>query len=327
MVMRKYLLLIVFLFANYFSGITQPLSQTRTATFLNNLNNFRDVYGDQNYPKATAGDVAADDDIFAYTSKLVAIKDSAAPFTSNSVSSLALQGFGFSIPDDATVVNITVRVRRFKKGKPPVGDYFVSVIQSYSGGPTNGVSVYGFMWRNGDVYPGNVYPNTETEYIFSQNGSGNNGGYNHTQAFQWTPAMVNLPYFGVRIDSYPPIGSGSVVIYYDLVEVTVEYSQPVTIASKSSGAAETKPLKAPIVYPNPFTTKTNLQFTAAENGNAVVELYNIYGAKIRTLFSGNVIQGQVYNVIAGDAQLPKGIYVYMISNGKQKQTGRIIKQE
>jgi hypothetical protein len=325
--MRKYLFLVVILSGYYLSGFAQTSSQTRTAAFLNNLNSFRQVYGDQNYPKATAEDVAADDGIYAYTSKLIGINDSAASFTSNSVSSLALQGFGFTIPDDATIVNIAVRVRRFKKGKPPVGDYFVSVIQSYSGDPTNGVSVYGVMWRNGDVYPGNHYPNTETEYIFPQSGSGANGGYNHSQSYQWTPAMINLPYFGVRIDNYPPIGRGTVVIYYDLVEITVEYSLLAAGSRKLPDTKEMKPLKDPIVYPNPFTTKTNIQFIATESGNAVVELYNMSGAKIRTLFSGNVIQGQVYNVIAGDAQLPKGIYVYMISNGKQKHTGRILKLE
>jgi hypothetical protein len=48
--------------------------------------------------------------------------------------------------------------------------------------------------------------------------------------------------------------------------------------------------------------------------------------KIRTLFSRNVIPGQVYNASFGDA-LPKGIYVYNISNGKQKYSGKIIKLE
>jgi hypothetical protein len=41
--------------------------------------------------------------------------------------------------------------------------------------------------------------------------------------------LLTINNFGVRIDSYPPSGNGSVVINYDLVEVTVEYSQPVTI--------------------------------------------------------------------------------------------------
>jgi hypothetical protein len=191
-------------------------SQTRTATFLNNLNNFQDVYVNA-YPNASAQDVAMDDGIYAYTNKLT---------TQRGYASLALQGFGFTIPEGGIIENIAVKVRRFKNGGAAIKDYFVSVMQSYSGGPTNGFSNYGFMWRNGDVYPGNYYPNTEGEYIFSQNGSGNNGGYNHNQAYQWTPAMINLPYFGLRIDVYPPEGRGSVVVNYDLVDITVEYSLP-----------------------------------------------------------------------------------------------------
>ncbi len=36
--------------------------------------------------------------------------------------------------------------------------------------------------------------------------------------------MINNPDFGVRIDVYPLVGRGFVVVYYDLVEITVEYS-------------------------------------------------------------------------------------------------------
>ena len=66
----------------------------------------------------------------------------------------------------------------------------------------------------------------ETEYVFAQSGNGNNGGFNHDLSYEWTPAIVNHQYFGVRIDSYPLSGKGSVVINYDLVEVTVQYSLP-----------------------------------------------------------------------------------------------------
>ena len=200
-------------------------SQTRTATFLNNLNNFQAVFGNQNYPRANPKDVEADDNIYTRSSKLLSVKDSTASFTSNSISSLALQGFGFTIPDDATIVNIAVRVKRFKKGTPSVGDHILSVIQRYQCG-VGSPCRYGIFWTYRDTYPGKIYPGAETEYIFSQSGNGNNGGFNHDEAYQWTPAIVNHQYFGVRIDNYVPIGKGSVELYYDLVEVTVQYSQP-----------------------------------------------------------------------------------------------------
>ena len=329
--MRKYLFLLVILSANCLFCFAQTSSQTKTATFLNNLNQFQQVFGDQNYPRARAQDVAADDNIFTCTGKLTAVKDSASSFRSSSVSSLALQGFGFIIPDDATIENIVVKVRRFKKGTPSVGDQILSLMQRYQQTSPGAPARYGVMWSYLDdeelAYPGRIYPATETEYLFSQSGSGNNGGVNHNQAYGWTPAMVNEVTFGVRIDNYPPIGKSSVQICYDFVEVTVEYSQPATKAVRSSVAAEAKPLKEPLIYPNPFTTKANIQFTASESGRAVVELYNIAGTKIRTLFSANVVQGVVYNASFGDALLPGGVYVYTISNGKQRHTGRIIKLE
>jgi hypothetical protein len=322
--MKKTLLLLAMPLAYCLTGLTQLPSQTSTATYLNNLNQFREVYGDQNYPRATAPEVAVDDNIYASSSRLVAIRDSASGFRSRSVASLALQGFGFTIPVDASIENIQVRLRRFKTGHAPVGDYILSVMQRYQQTETQ-PSLYGKMWTYLDTYDGKIYPDTETQYIFSQTGAGADGGFNHDQAYQWTPAMVNAVTFGVRIDNYPPVGKGSVVIHYDLVEVTVQYSILTASTSHLENTTQTNILKAPVVYPNPFTTKTKIQFTAAENGNAAIELYTILGVKIRTLFSANVVQGQVYTVDATDGQLAKGVYVYRIMNGKQKFTGKILK--
>ena len=327
--MKKYLLLFIIVSANCLFCLAQTISDTKTATFVNNLNQFQQVFGNQNYPRARAQDVAANDNIYTCSSKLTAVKDSASSFRSSSVSSLALQGFGFNIPADATIQNIVVKVRRFKKGTPSVGDHILSVMQRYQQVSPDAPSRYGVMWTYADdeelEYPGRIYPTGETEYLFSQNGTGNNGGFNHNEFYEWTPAMVNQVTFGVRIDNYKPIGKGSVQICYDMVEVTVEYSLSEAGTRKAPGIVETKQLKEPIVYPNPFTTKSNIQFTATENGSAVVELYNIAGTKIRTLFSANVIQGEVYTTSFGDALLPSGVYVYTISNGKQKHTGRVIK--
>jgi hypothetical protein len=192
------------------------LTQTRTATYLNNLNNFQDVFGDQGYPRPKPENVSADDGKYASTSKLTA--------NGSWSSILALQGFGFTIPDNATIESIAIRVRRFKSGKPEVGDYSLSLMQRFQCGL--GPCTYGVFWTNLDDYPGKMYPSTETEYVFYQIGSGNNGGHNHDQVYQWTPAIVNHQYFGVRIASYTPSGKGAVVINYDLVEVTVEYSLP-----------------------------------------------------------------------------------------------------
>jgi hypothetical protein len=38
------------------------------------------------------------------------------------------------------------------------------------------------------------------------------------------PASINYIRFGVRIDVGPVVGQGDVTVFYDLVELTVEYS-------------------------------------------------------------------------------------------------------
>jgi hypothetical protein len=304
--MRKYLLLAVILSANYFSGFTQTSSQTRTATLFNDIDESYIDSWIQEGPEY----LSADDNSYAYTRKLSGAR-------SNAI--LLLQGFGFDIPGDATIQNINVKARRFKTGKGSIMEYFASLVREHPlilGSFTG----YGVRWADP-----NFFSTTETEVTYSQSGSGSNGGGNNLP-YQWTSGIINNPLFGIEFEVYAPT-KGPVVIYYDLVEITVEYSQPVTIAGRSSTAAEVKPLKAPIVYPNPFTTKTNIQFTASESGRASVELYNIAGIKIRTLFSGSVVEGGVYNTSFGDALLANGIYVYTISNGKQKHTGKIIKLE
>ena len=195
------------------SGDTQILTQTRTPGFLNNLNDWPYTNA---YPGALASDVAADDDKFAYSFKLSSGNWSDA--------SLSLQGFGFTIPNTATIRKITLTVRRFKEGEATIGDYFLTLMQQYDCG--NGVCNYGVGWTDKDTYSGKTYPDTETEYVFSQSGSGDNGGYDHDQEYMWTPASINYPRFGVRIDVAPPAGQGEVTVYYDLVTVAVEYSLP-----------------------------------------------------------------------------------------------------
>jgi len=194
------------------NGDTLILSQTRTPGFLNNLNNWQDYYWNS-YPGALASNVAADDDTFAYSDKLS---------PSNSYASLSLQGFGFAIPATANIRKITLTLRRFKQGEATIGDFILTLMQQYN--CDNGVCTYGVAWTEKDTYPGKTYPDTETEYVFSQSGSGDNGGYNHDQKYMWSPASVNYIRFGVRIDVATPLGPGDVTVFYDQVTLAVEYS-------------------------------------------------------------------------------------------------------
>ena len=225
-----------------------------------------------------------------------------------------MRNFNFSIPTNANIDNIIIRVRRFKTGKGTVTDYFAALLRNANIGSFN---QYGYMFMN--TIP---YPDTEAEFTYTQAGSGPNGGIG-TTPYAWTPAMLNDPAFGLRIDIAQSI-TGSVTVKYDQVEVTVNYT---VVPAPTQVNPEKTIIKTPIVYPNPFTSTTLLQFTAAETGNAIIEVFDIAGRKCETIFSQSVVEGETYSATAGGNVITKGIYFYRINNGSQSYTGKMVKLE
>jgi hypothetical protein len=179
------------------------LSQTKTGSLFNNWGEAIANY----WLQASAQNFSADDNSYAYSKKLSRARNQLP---------LLLQDFRFEIPSNATIDRIVVVARRFKQGKGSITDYFATLIRRFD---NNDKNHYGVHFTNS-----NFYPSTETEVVYSQNGTDINGGFEGNISYQWTPAMINDPAFGVRIDNARP--SGSVVVYYDLVEITVEYSLP-----------------------------------------------------------------------------------------------------
>jgi len=182
------------------------LSQTKTA---NLFNCFGEAFLNLWYQEGTQY-VIADDGSYAYSNKLS---------PSRGTLQLQLHDFRFEIPSAAKIESITVNARRFKTGKGSIKDYFAYLIKKHDLFPT-GFASYGVRWSNPEQYP-----DAEAEASYFQNGSGNNGGSGN-QAYTWTAEMINDLSFGVRINTYPPTGS-SVVVYYDMVTITVHYTEPV----------------------------------------------------------------------------------------------------
>jgi hypothetical protein len=68
-------------------------------------------------------------------------------------------------------------------------------------------------------------------------------------------------------------------------------------------------------YPNPFNPTTHIKFGIPQAGDVLVEVYNLLGQKIVTLFDGYKSAG--YHVVDFDASnLPTGIYFYRIKADK-----------
>ncbi|MCH8902446.1 MAG: T9SS type A sorting domain-containing protein [Bacteroidetes bacterium] len=65
-------------------------------------------------------------------------------------------------------------------------------------------------------------------------------------------------------------------------------------------------------YPNPFNSSTTIKFSIPENGVTSVELYNLTGVKLKTLFDTKAGAGQFYEIELNRGELANGIYVITI---------------
>jgi hypothetical protein len=67
------------------------------------------------------------------------------------------------------------------------------------------------------------------------------------------------------------------------------------------------------ISPNPFSSSTNIEFTAPENGHVFVEIYTLTGVKIAVLFDGWVEAGMTYQyTFSGDPAMRQVTYICVI---------------
>jgi hypothetical protein len=81
-----------------------------------------------------------------------------------------------------------------------------------------------------------------------------------------------------------------------------------------------------LAYPNPFISATTIRFTAAETGQATVDLLDVNGATLQTLFNRHVTKGQTYFVQISNSRLPKAVYIYRIKTNGRSASGKLIKK-
>ncbi|MBS1514098.1 MAG: T9SS type A sorting domain-containing protein [Bacteroidetes bacterium] len=76
-------------------------------------------------------------------------------------------------------------------------------------------------------------------------------------------------------------------------------------------------------YPNPFNNETVIQFSLKEKGNYKLEVFNILGKKVETLFNKQM-EGGNYKVNFTADKLPSGTYIYRLSSEKNSITKKFL---
>ncbi|MCH8902884.1 MAG: T9SS type A sorting domain-containing protein [Bacteroidetes bacterium] len=61
-------------------------------------------------------------------------------------------------------------------------------------------------------------------------------------------------------------------------------------------------------YPNPFSNSTTIQFNLTEESNVTLEVFNLNGIKVESVFEGVVDPDNIYSVEFDGKDLPNGIY-------------------
>jgi streptogramin lyase len=65
-------------------------------------------------------------------------------------------------------------------------------------------------------------------------------------------------------------------------------------------------------FPNPFNPSTTISFALAKTERATVTVYNLLGQSVATLFDGMASANEQYMLTFNAANLPSGLYIYML---------------
>lgn len=78
-------------------------------------------------------------------------------------------------------------------------------------------------------------------------------------------------------------------------------------------------------YPNPFNNKINFVITSGITGNASLEIYNVAGQKVKSVFQGHVEAGQSrYVTVDFPSAAATSMLIYRLSVGHQQVTGKLL---
>ncbi|MFU8843894.1 MAG: T9SS type A sorting domain-containing protein [Bacteroidales bacterium] len=70
-----------------------------------------------------------------------------------------------------------------------------------------------------------------------------------------------------------------------------------------------------VIYPNPVASQATIEFTALNADYTTVEIYNMLGSKVQTLYQGYTNAGETNYTYLNASGLNKGVYIVVMKNG------------
>jgi len=133
--------------------------------------------------------------------------------------------------------------------------------------------------------------------------------------------------FGFNQDSwYGGLSQGSFLIpafgYDSLNAVQLSFQSPNIIGNAGRGQISSGYYLSQN-YPNPFNPETEIEFYMPRPGNVIIELYDITGRKINTLFQGVAHAGQ-NSISFNGSSCASGVYFYRMTAGNFRAIKKMI---
>lgn len=118
---------------------------------------------------------------------------------------LNVTNFGFSIPSNATIDGITVRIERAASAGSSLRDSLVKLLKA------------GTATGNDKADTGTLYTTSDVTKVY--------GSASDLWGTTWTYSNINASNFGVQYAVFGAHGSGYVTAYVDYVSITIDYTE------------------------------------------------------------------------------------------------------
>ncbi len=78
------------------------------------------------------------------------------------------------------------------------------------------------------------------------------------------------------------------------------------------------------VFPNPFSEHSTIRFTMEQNTHVILDVFDMAGRKVCTLFNDSAEKGQPYEITFDGTNQAEGIFIYKASTNEGNYTGKIL---
>ncbi len=189
-------------------------------------------------------------------------------------------------------------------------------LTSFTGTPqTNGVRLQWTTASEVNNYGFNVQRKRQTEIEWME----------LPNSFVPGHGTTNEPQNYVFLDGTVRTGSWQYRLRQVDLDGTSHFTEPINVSVLTS-VKEVAPIEFALKqnYPNPFNPETTIKFSVETTDRATIEIYNMLGQKIASLFDDVAEAGKYYRVTLNGNNLASGVYLYRLQSGKKSDLKKLL---